>query len=155
MDLTAAEVALVFAGGKPYKVLEPGTQNVWHDLPAGKKAFLKRRDGMGTTHHEAGTLWMGDDPTQSVTNPNCHLHHVENAYALGPALLPSVGSPNPMLTGVALARRLVDHLIEPTIYTPEPGFSALFDGVSTTNWQMAGQGDVGTFIRVDNVLEAV
>jgi hypothetical protein len=155
MDRTADEVALVFAGGKPYKVLEPGTQNVWHDLPAGKKAFLKRRDGMGTTHHEAGTLWMGDDPTQSVTNPNCHLHHVENAYALGPALLPSVGSPNPMLTGVALARRLVDHLIEPTIYTPEPGFSALFDGVSTTNWQMAGQGDVGTFIRVDNVLEAV
>ena len=160
MDRAADEVALVFAGGQPYKVLEPGTQNVWHDLPAGQTAisvvpFLKRRDGMGTTHHEAGTLWMGDDPTQSVTNPNCHLHHVENAYALGPALLPSVGSPNPMLTGVALARRLVDHLLEPAVYTPEPGFTALFDGVSTTNWQMAGQGDVGAFIRVDDVLEAV
>ena len=27
-----------------------------------------RRDGLGTTHHEAGTLAMGDDPATSVTN---------------------------------------------------------------------------------------
>jgi len=157
MDRAADDAALVFAGGQPYKVLEPGTTNNWHDVAVGQRAitvvpFGGRRDGMGTTHHEAGTLWMGDDPTQSVTNPNCHLHHVENAYALGPSLLPSVGSPNPMLTGVALARRLVDHLLQPAIYTPELGFTALFDGVSTANWQMAGQ---GAFIRVDDNLEAV
>ena len=160
MDRAADDVALVFAGGQPYKVLEPGTSNTWHDVPAGQRGitvvpFIKRRDGMGTTHHEAGTLWMGEDPTQSVTNPNCHLHHLENVYALGPALLPSVGSPNPMLTGVALARRLVDHLLQPAVYMPEAGFTSLFDGVSVSDWQMAGQGDVGTFIRVDDVLEAV
>jgi len=163
MDRAADEVALVFAGGKQYEVLEPSSlpnAPVWYTVGAGQKAisvvpFDKRRDDMGTTHHEAGTLWMGEDPTQSVTNRHCHLHHVENAFALGPSVLPSVGSPNPMLTGVALARRLVDHLLEPEVYVPEAGFTALFDGASTANWQMAGQGDVGTFIRVDDVLEAV
>ena len=29
----------------------------------------KVRDGLGTTHHEAGTLWMGADPNTSVTGP--------------------------------------------------------------------------------------
>jgi choline dehydrogenase-like flavoprotein len=161
MDRAADDVALVFAGGQPYKVLEPGTANTWHDVPAGQRgitvvAFIKRRDGMGTTHHEAGTLWLGEDPTQSVTNPNCHFHHLENVFALGPALLPSVGSPNPMLTGVALARRLVDHLLQPApLYVPEPGFVPLFDGATVSNWQMAGQGDVGSFIRVDDVIEPI
>jgi len=160
MDAMADQVALVFANSQPYKVLQPGTANTWFDVPAGQKAitvvpYATRRDGMGTTHHEAGTLWMGDDPTASITNANTHVHHVENAYVVGPALLPSVGSPNPMLTGVALARRLADHLLQPAAYTAEAGFTALFDGVSTATWQMAGQGDVGRFIRVDDILEAV
>jgi choline dehydrogenase-like flavoprotein len=159
MDNAADEVALVFAGGQPYKVLNPGQNpNPWLTVAAGQKAvtvlpFINRRDGMGTTHHEAGPLWMGDDPTQSVTNANGHFHHVANAYALGPALFPSVGSPNPMLTGIALARRLADQLALPRIpYTPEAGFTALFDGISTANWRMAGGGN---FIQVDDVLEAV
>ena len=33
-----------------------------------------RRDGLGTTHHEAGTLRMGDDPNKSVTDANCRFH---------------------------------------------------------------------------------
>ena len=71
------------------------------------------RDGLGTTHHEAGTLWMGTDPARSVTTPDARFHDVVNAYALGPALLPTIGSPGPMLSGVALARRLGDHLVGP------------------------------------------
>ena len=61
-----------------------------------------RPDGLGTTHHEAGTLWMGTDPTQSVTDHQGRFHHTDNLYAAGPALFPSIGSPNPMLTGIAL-----------------------------------------------------
>src|SRR4029077_3509497 len=38
------------------------------------------RDGLGTTYHESGTLWMGDDPAKSVTNANGRFHHVANAY---------------------------------------------------------------------------
>ena len=60
---------------------------------------LASRDGLGTTHHEAGTLWMGTDPAPSVTTPDTRFHGVVNAYALGPAVLPTVGSPGPMLSG--------------------------------------------------------
>lgn len=72
-----------------------------------------RRDGLGTTHHEAGTLKMGDDPNTSVTDAHGKFHGVKNAYAVGPALFPTIGSSNPMLTGLALTRRLGDHLLPP------------------------------------------
>jgi choline dehydrogenase-like flavoprotein len=161
MDEAADQGALVFAGNLPYEVfrfLATGQTDVLNvaagQAPSSVLPFSdNRRDGMGTTHHEGGTLWMGDDPTRSVTNPNGHFHHVGNAYAAGPALLPSVGSPGPMFAGIALARRLADHLILPRApFVPEAGFAALFDGVGTGNWRMAGGGN---FIAVDDVLEAV
>src|SRR5437660_2077677 len=37
------------------------------------------RDGLGTTHHEAGTLWLGTDPNTSVTDLDGRFHHVANA----------------------------------------------------------------------------
>jgi len=110
---------------------------------AGSADIAKNRDGLGTTHHEAGTLRMGVAPIQSVTTPNARFHQVVNAYVAGPALLPSMGSPNPMLSGVALARRLAEHLVSPAA-TPAlaPGFRWLFDGsqASLANWQQAGPG---------------
>ena len=167
LDRASDDVARVFANGQGFEVLL-GDDKTWKkvapdaDLSAPDalpytyktgQIGSGRRDGLGTTHHEAGPLWMGDDPTQSVTNANGHFHHIANAYALGPALFPSVGSPNPMLTGVALGRRLADHLADgPTPVGPADGFSPLFDGISTANWRMAGG---GTFIVVDGALEAV
>ncbi len=134
MDAAANEVATVLAAGGAIEVL--GNQ----------------RDGLGTTHHETGTLWMGNDPTQSVTSSDARFHHAENAYAVGPALHPSIGSPNPMLTGVALARRLGDHLVPPTAAPAfEAGFSGLFDGFRMDGWRMAGN---GSFLIVDGALEA-
>lgn len=134
MDAAADQVAAVLAGGSSFEVLS------------------RQRDGLGTTHHEAGTLRMGTDPATSATNPDCRLHHVENAYVAGPALWPRIGSPNPMLTGVALARRLGD-LIAPTPAAPavEQGFTSLFDGFRLNNWRMAGDGG---FLIVDGALEA-
>src|SRR5262249_4989650 len=55
----------------------------------------KVRDGLGTTHHEAGTLWMGANQNDSVTNTNGRFHHISNAYVAGPALFPTLGSANP------------------------------------------------------------
>ena len=112
MDQAAEEVALIFANGQPYEVLTGGG---FQPVAAGQSALTvstrqDRRDGLGTTHHEAGTLAMGDDPATSVTNANARFHHVPNLYAAGPSLFPTVGSPNPMLTGTALARRLAEHL---------------------------------------------
>ena len=94
---------------------------------------------------------MGDDANTSVTDSNCRFHQVTNAYVAGPALFPTIGSPNPMLTGVALVRRLGDHLLpEPPLATPEPGFTYLFDGsnVQFANWQMAGGGSFSRFGRI-------
>jgi len=140
MDKAAEEVAKVFNGGTMPEVLS------------------NARDGMGTTHHEAGPLWMGDDPAKSVTNPDGRFHFVDNSYVAGPALFPSVGSPNPMLTGTGLARRTADKLLasmpHPVAPAAEPGFSYLFDGTVDTfkQWQRAGTSS--TFMLVDGSIVA-
>jgi len=140
MDNNALEVAQVFAGSQSFEQLS------------------KNRDGIGTTHHEAGGLWMGVDPNTSVTNTDGRLHFADNAYVAGPALFPTVGSPNPMLTGTALARRTADKLLDlmphPVAPPAEAGFSYLFDGTqqSFRQWQKApGQ---GTFSLIDGEIVA-
>ena len=162
MDTASDDVAKIFAAGKPYEVYLGGsvfTQAVAGQDPKDLLPFLdkRRRDGLGTTHHEAGTLWMGENPTTSVTNADGRFHFVENAYAAGPA----VGSPNPMLTGTALARRLADRLSERPSLVPDAGFKSLFDGATTDRWQMStivnqpGRDNPGRFLVVDAGLEAV
>jgi len=155
MDQATDDLARVFAGNHPYEVktaagfvpLAPG-QELSEVLP-----FEARHDGLGTTHHEAGTLRMGTDPVESPVDPDGKFHGLSNVYACGPATFPTVGSPNPMLTGVALARRLAEHLEPgPPPYRPEAGFTALFDGLSLHNWRMAGRGG---FRLVDGTLESV
>jgi len=78
----------------------------------------------------------------------------DNLYAVGPAVLPTMGSPNPMLSGVALARRLADHLVPlPTPAAPESKFEYLFDGTERTfnAWQAVGQ---CAFALVDGAIVA-
>ena len=154
MDQASDDVARIFAAGGAYEILAGGTLPVAAGQSAREVlAFEARRDKLGTTHHETGTLWMGDDPTTSVTTPNGRFHHVENAYALGPALFPTIGSPNPMLTGVALGRRMAEQLATGgELYTPESGWQALFNGRKADNWRMAGP---GRFLVAEGVLEAV
>jgi len=163
MDKASDDVAHLFGGGLEFEVFTPhGTKKA---KPAGggqPRTDLKsllcyapnddpdvtkrgRRDGLGTTHHEAGVLKMGDKPAtdNSVTDENCRFHGVKNAFVAGPALFPTIGSANPMLTGIALARRLGDHLLpQPKPAAPEPGFTDLFDGTQNSadffaNWLMA------------------
>lgn len=166
MDDAADDVARVFANGVPYEVFDPpqGPPKQIFTLPPGdvastKQPFANRRDAMGTTHHEAGPLWMGTLSNSSVTTEDCRFHHVSNAYVAGPATFPTLGSPNPMLTGTALARRLGDFLKRP-LPQPDPGFQLLFDGRSTAKWKMStitnqpGRDDPGRFHLVDAGLES-
>lgn len=74
--------------------------------PADLAILSQSRDGLGTTYHEAGTLWMGTEPHSSVTDPNGRFHNVVNAYCADQSLFVTVGSVNPTLTGLVLARRV-------------------------------------------------
>ncbi|QSX29400.1 GMC family oxidoreductase [Shewanella cyperi] len=60
--------------------------------------------------HEAGTLWMGDNPTTSVCRANGQLHKYPNVFGLGSMLFPRPGSWNPTLTGMAQAFALAREL---------------------------------------------
>ena len=152
MDSAADDLALVLAGGGAYEVQTPaGFLPVGAGGRASQVSTAGRRDGLGTTHHEAGTLWMGSDPATSVTDPDARFHSVANAYAIGPALQPTVGSPNPMLVNVALARRLADHLV-PVAPSLEEGPRSLFNGVDLRGWEMAGP---GAFVVCDGALQAI
>jgi choline dehydrogenase-like flavoprotein len=152
MDTAADQAALAFASGGAYEVQTPGGfVAVAAGQPASNVAGVQRRDGLGTTHHEAGTLRMGDDPAASVTNSNARFHDVANAYALGPTLQPTVGSPNPMLTSIALGRRLANHLV-PVAPRVGEGPRSLFNGQNLDGWEMAGQ---GSFVVANGVLQAV
>jgi choline dehydrogenase-like flavoprotein len=123
-DLITAskQIARALAAGKPYE-----ERNV-------------TKDNLGSTHHEAGTLWMGTDAADSVTDIWGRFHEVPNAWAAGPALFPSVGSPNPMLTGVALARRTAERMFEAPIADPARGPVTLFNGTNLDGWQHVGAG---------------
>ncbi|MGL4966998.1 MAG: GMC oxidoreductase [Inquilinus sp.] len=74
------------------------------------RPFPPWHQGLGETYHEAGTLWMGDNPATSVTDPHGRFHHVANAYSCDQAAFPTVGSVNPVLTGLALAREMAEHI---------------------------------------------
>jgi choline dehydrogenase-like flavoprotein len=139
MDAAMVKVAAIFAPGQT--IPAPG------------------HDGLGTTHHEAGTLRMDPDPTRGVTDAEGRFHYTENLYAAGPALFPSVGSPNPMLTGIALSRRTGDLIMAPSAFPGDPGFQVLFDGASLGDWTMStisnqpGRDDPGSFRVRRGVLE--
>jgi choline dehydrogenase-like flavoprotein len=160
MDKASDELAAVFANGQKVDIIARNKSIKAQGVDAATYPAVvphqiknaagltvnnpERRDGLGTTHHEAGTLRMGDNPSDSVTDVNCRLHGVKNTYVVGPALFPSTGSPNPMLTGIALARRLGDHLLPPPPQ-PQMGIAYLFDGKQKSAdffaaWKMAGGG---------------
>lgn len=151
MDEVADKIALIFAGDHSFDILPSANRTI--PLPTGTPAqrlaalaaFKARRDDLGTTHHDAGTMRMGDNIADSVTNDFGRIHDTTNCYVAGPALFPTVGSPNPMLTGVALARRTGDMLNsevlpKPNILAIEPGYRSLFDGsnASFKKWRLAG-----------------
>jgi hypothetical protein len=169
MDEAADQVAMAFAAGEDYEVLfPPQASREARPVKAGKppktvlpiEPFSPRRDGLGTTHHEAGTLKMGENSNSSVTNPDGRFHNVENVYVVGPALFPTTGSPNPMLTGIALARRTAEkllltlpHFVAPDLDPKKTGFEYLFDGTQgmLSNWDMVGGGQ---FALIDGKLIA-
>lgn len=131
-------------------------------------------DGLGTTFHESGTLRMGDDPARSAVNADCQFHHVSNLYAGDAAVLPTCGSANPVMNGIAIRRRLAKRIAPegeadllrpntpkgPSVFTPAMPVTPpaqgtviqLFDGSTLANWRMSGR---GTFHALDGALQSL
>jgi hypothetical protein len=167
MDDAALALALQLANGDPTAVQyfykdsfmndgnDPGS---WHQAAPPpspnnnpRDSKNKVRDGLGTTHHEAGTLWMGSDPATSITNLDGRFHHVRNAYVAGPAVFPTLGSANPSLTALSLARKTALAIVSQSLHV-EPGFASVGSG-GLDGWQMAGSGG---FIELgSNIIETV
>ena len=64
---------------------------------------------LGPCHH-MGTTRMHVDPKFGVVNQNCQVHGTSNLYIAGSSVFPTSGTAAPMLTIVALALRLADHV---------------------------------------------
>ncbi len=62
------------------------------------------------TTHQCGTLVFGDDPRQSVLDPFCRAHDLENLYVVDASFFPSSAAVNPALTIIAQALRVAEHI---------------------------------------------
>ncbi len=143
-----AAITLVQKIAKNASNIQYQYDGAWQTMPPARG---KVRDGLGTTHHEAGTLWMGTNPTKSITGLDGRFHHVENAYVAGPALFPTLGSANPSLTALAMARVTAAAISRKSL-TTETGFRTIGTG-GLDGWQMAG---FGSFMELGaNIIESV
>lgn len=102
-------------------------------------------DGVGTTYHESGTLWLGEHPDSSVTDVHGHLHHVSNVLCVDQAIFPTVGSANPVPTGLAFCNLVATHILSRFTSAPtaplENDFVSIFDG-TLDQWDHFGEGTI-------------
>jgi len=154
MDTAAFAMAASLAG-------QPGDVEYWNAQvgawqqappPIDPKIGGPWRDPLGSTHHEAGTLFAGS-PGASITDINGKFHGIDNAYVAGPAVFPSLGSANPSLTALSLARRTAEAIVaRATTAPPGSGFTPL--SLNPADWQLVARpGSQPQMFRRGGVLE--
>lgn len=62
------------------------------------------------TTHQCGTLVFGTDPRQSVLDPFCRAHDVDNLFVVDASFFPSSAAVNPGLTIAAQSLRVADRI---------------------------------------------
>lgn len=60
--------------------------------------------------HLMGSLLMGADPRRAAVDPSGRLYGVRNLYVADASVFPSAPSVNPMITIMAMARRIADRI---------------------------------------------
>jgi hypothetical protein len=155
MDAAAFDLAAALAGNPAnIEYLQTSTgpfaQNRPHPNPAGPGTSFWN-DGIGTTHHEAGTLFMGA-PGNSLTDTTGRFHGLDNVYVAGPGLFPTLGSANPSLTALSLARRTAQTIVLDRTLSRPAGFSAL--SLDPADWTLVARPGTNPAIQhLGNVLE--
>ena len=120
------------------------------EMGAVGEAPVEDRHEVGSTWHDAGTLFMGSDPQRSVTDINGHFHHITNSACVDQALFPTVGSANPVLTGLCLSRKVAETIVRRFTTEPEltgadiareqnEGFEFLLAGGNGAKWKPNSQ----------------
>jgi choline dehydrogenase-like flavoprotein len=71
---------------------------------------MSHSHGSKNTTHQCGTIVFGVDPRQSVLDPFCRAHDVENLFVVDASFFPSSAAVNPGLTIIAQALRVADHI---------------------------------------------
>jgi choline dehydrogenase-like flavoprotein len=66
--------------------------------------------GRRNTTHQCGTLVFGTNPRESVLDPYCRSHDIENLFVVDASFFPSSAAVNPALTIAAQALRVADHI---------------------------------------------
>jgi choline dehydrogenase-like flavoprotein len=121
MDLATCKLAAEIAGDNPVKFLDADLSALNGRRPEEFEGILNTlirnkkegwRDTLGLSHHEGGTLYMGTRGDGSITDTYGRFHHLENTYVVGPALFPTIGSANPVLTGLTLTRRTAQSIVD-------------------------------------------
>ena len=80
------------------------------DIPMIRNADIQPQDIPTGSNHVFGTMAMGDDPLKAVTDSEQAVYGVENLWVSDTSLFPSSPGVNPMLTAMAMGRRLAHHL---------------------------------------------
>jgi len=82
-------------------VYADGTMTAEHDElpPLGKGGY-----------HPMGGTRMGEDPNESVVDPNLRTHDLENLYITSGGVFVTAGASNPTLTIMALSLKAADHI---------------------------------------------
>lgn len=83
-------------------------RRILHDLGFWKVMTFSH--GSTNTTHQCGTLCFGTDPEQSVLDPFCRTHDLDNLFVVDASFFPSSAAVNPALTIVAQALRVADHI---------------------------------------------
>ncbi len=68
------------------------------------------RNSNAVMGHHIGTTRMSKDINKGVVDENCKIHNITNLFIASSSVFPTSSQANPVLTIVALANRLADHL---------------------------------------------
>jgi len=78
---------------------------------AGYPIIMTQRMTIETTSHQCGTICFGVEPENSVLDPLCRTHDIENLYVVDSSFFPSSSAVNPTLTIAAQTLRVADHML--------------------------------------------
>jgi choline dehydrogenase-like flavoprotein len=93
---------------RAHRMLVKETKRILRQL--GYPLIVQHSKGARNTTHQCGTLVFGTDPRESVLDPFCRAHDVENLFVVDGSFFPSSAAVNPGLTIIAQALRVADHI---------------------------------------------